>query len=244
MRIIAPCGENGVTRRGTLWLGWTLAVLAMAGFARLGFWQYERMQVKEALLARVDLVLQEKRPNPLDFDLIAIPSWVHDEARVEPVTLLLDNQMREERAGVRVYCLVAVNGRPHRLVDLGWLPVGAHREMPDVKCPAGPMQVAGLLTQPPSSGLQMGAPMQRLSDGRWLMTRVDVTAIGDATGIQSTPWVVHLDPALNIGYARDLDVLPNTLPPERHLGYAVQWWALALAVLVTALVLTFRKPRA
>ena len=48
----------------------------------------------------------------------------------------------------------------------------------------------------------------------------------------------------NIGYARDLDVLPNTLPPSRHLGYAVQWFALAAAVLATAGVLTFRKPRA
>src|SRR3546814_3794695 len=44
-----------------------------------------------------------------------------------------------------------------------------------------------------------------------------------------------------LGYARDLDVLPNTLPPERHLGYAVQWFALALAVLAIAALLTFRK---
>jgi cytochrome oxidase assembly protein ShyY1 len=58
------------------------------------------------------------------------------------------------------------------------------------------------------------------------------------------PRVLKLDPALPIGYARDLDVLPNTLPPARHLGYAVQWFGLALTVLVTALVLTFRKPRA
>ena len=43
--------------------------------------------------------------------------------------------------------------------------------------------------------------------------------------------------------ARDLDVLPNTLPPERHLGYAVQWFALALAVLATALILTTRRQR-
>jgi len=57
------------------------------------------------------------------------------------------------------------------------------------------------------------------------------------------PRVVRLDPKLPGGYARDLDILPNTLPPERHLGYAVQWWALSIAVLVTALVLTFRKPR-
>jgi cytochrome oxidase assembly protein ShyY1 len=55
--------------------------------------------------------------------------------------------------------------------------------------------------------------------------------------------VLKLDPAIPLGYARDLDVLPNTLPPERHLGYAVQWFGLALAVLATALVLTFRKPR-
>jgi cytochrome oxidase assembly protein ShyY1 len=55
--------------------------------------------------------------------------------------------------------------------------------------------------------------------------------------------VLRLDPAMAGGYARDLEILPNTLPPEKHLGYAVQWYGLALAVLVTALVLTFRRPR-
>ena len=60
------------------------------------------------------------------------------------------------------------------------------------------------------------------------------------------PRVLKLDPAQALpaagpAYARDLDILPNTLPPQRHLGYAVQWFGLAIAVLVTALVLTFRK---
>src|SRR5690606_33526115 len=61
------------------------------------------------------------------------------------------------------------------------------------------------------------------------------------------PRILKLDPAQPLpsapAYARDLDILPNTLPPERHLGYAVQWFGLAAAVLVIALVLTFRKPR-
>ena len=39
---------------------------------------------------------------------------------------------------------------------------------------------------------------------------------------------------------RDLDILPNTLTPERHLGYAVQWFGLAATVFVVALVLTLR----
>jgi len=38
-------------------------------------------------------------------------------------------------------------------------------------------------------------------------------------------------------------VLANTLPPERHLGYAVQWFALSAAVLVIALLLTLRARR-
>ena len=57
------------------------------------------------------------------------------------------------------------------------------------------------------------------------------------------PRVLRLDPTDPLGYARDLDILPNTLPPQRHLGYAVQWFALAAAVLATALLLPFRKPR-
>ena len=55
--------------------------------------------------------------------------------------------------------------------------------------------------------------------------------------------MLKLDPASPLGYTRDLDILPNTLPPERHLGYAVQWFGLALAVLVTALVLSLRRGR-
>ena len=75
------------------------------------------------------------------------------------------------------------------------------------------------------------------------MTRVDEKAIFDATRFAPTERVVRLDPELKLGWQRDLDVLPNTLPPERHLGYAVQWWALSLAVFITALVLSIRKPR-
>jgi cytochrome oxidase assembly protein ShyY1 len=55
--------------------------------------------------------------------------------------------------------------------------------------------------------------------------------------------VLRLDPAMALGYPRDLDMLANTLPPERHLGYAVQWFALAAAMLAIALILSFRRTR-
>jgi cytochrome oxidase assembly protein ShyY1 len=47
---------------------------------------------------------------------------------------------------------------------------------------------------------------------------------------------------LPLGYARDLELLPNTLPPERHRGYALQWFGLAFATFAAALFVTFRPP--
>ncbi len=72
----------------------------------------------------------------------------------------------------------------------------------------------------------------------------DLAAVADALGLPAlAPRVLRLDPDLPMGYARDLEVLANTLPPERHLGYAVQWFALSAAVLVIALLLTLRARR-
>jgi cytochrome oxidase assembly protein ShyY1 len=240
VRIIAPGAWAGVSRRRTLWFGWTLAVIAMAGFARLGFWQYARMQEKEALLARVAHALNDRQPHALDSEVTGI-AWVDGDGVIDPRTLLLDNQIRDGRPGVHVYCIVGT-GRAagHRLVDFGWLPLAGDRQLPDATCPAGPMHVQGLATPPPSSGVRMGDAMQPAGPGRWLMTRVDVDAIAKAFNMRLPASVIRLDPKLPGGYTRDLNILPNTLPPERHLGYAVQWWALALAVFVTALLLTFR----
>ena len=43
-------------------------------------------------------------------------------------------------------------------------------------------------------------------------------------------------------YARDLELLPNTLPPEKHRGYALQWFGLAFATFVAALFVSLRPP--
>lgn len=231
-----------MTRRGTLWIGWTLALLAMAGFARLGFWQYARMQEKEVLLAQVDHVLRDRGAVPLDADPGSSLAWVEGQARIAKETLLLDNQLRDGRPGVHVYC-VAEAGTTHRLVDFGWVAVKPDRTMPDVACPEGPLHVRGLATALPSAGVRMGPALQQIGPSRWLMVRADIEAVRDALRVELPPRVVRLDPAMKIGWARNLDVLPNTLPPERHLGYAVQWWALSAAVLVTALLLTFRRKK-
>ena len=155
---------------------------------------------------------------------------------------LLDNQQRDGRVGVRAYRVFVPDQGTPLLVDLGWLPVAGDRAMPTVERPTGRIALEGLLAPPPSGGIALGAGMARESGG-WLMLRVELPAISAAAGTPLAARVLRLDPASPLGYTRDLALLPNTLPPEKHRGYALQWFGLAAAVLATALILTFRTPR-
>lgn len=238
-------GSRASTRNRLL--GWTLAVLTIALFARLGFWQLDRAAQKQSTLAAVAQVLDARRPEPLA--IAADPArgsgydWAVGTGRFDPRDpLLLDNQQRDGRSGVRAYRIFAPDDGAPLLVDLGWLPLGGARKLPEVARPDGVMELRGLLAPPPSAGLAMGAPLARVQHG-WLMTRVEPGAIAAATGLSVplAPRVLRLDPDIRLGYERDLEVLSNTLTPDKHRGYALQWFGLALTVLVVALVLTFRR---
>lgn len=250
-------------RTRALVAGWSFALALIAAFSSLGFWQLERGFEKQRMLERSALVLANRRPVPLsaaqdpararDYD------WAEGRGRFTPdPPLLLDNQQRDGRVGVRVFRLFEPGDDGALLVDLGWLPLSGDRSLPALgPAPASPepdgtFQLRGLLAPPPSPGFAIGEPMAMRgadADGRsraWLATRIEIEAVERALGDSQRPLaprVLRLDPSLPLGFERDLVLLANTLPPEKHRGYAVQWFGLALAVLVTALILTFRSVR-
>ena len=239
---------------------WLLALLVAAGFAQLGRWQLARMQEKEAMLAAASAALDHAHPQPLL--LASDPSraqgydWAAGRGTLLDASLWLDAQQRGGRVGVRQYCvLLPDDGAQAVLVDAGWWPLAGDRELPEAGCPAGTGQaVRGLLAPPPTPGLAHGDALAKQADTRWLASRMELPAVAKALGLRVAiaPRVLRLDPQREPGDGgvmaatgeRDLDILPNTMQPERHLGYAVQWFGLALTVLVVAATLTFRKKKA
>lgn len=236
-----------VRNRRALMFGWLLALVVSALFARLGAWQLDRMHEKEAMLAASGAVLAQRVPHSLALAADAAHArdyaWAAGGGRfLDTPAVLLDNQERDGRIGVRAYRVFQPDAAAPLLVELGWLPVPGDRRMPTVPVPAE-RHVAGLLAPPPSAGLAR-AVAQPQPDGSLLFIALDVRLLREALHQPTlAPRVLKLDPALLPAYPRDLDILPNTLPPARHLGYAVQWFGLSLTVLVTALVLTLRKPK-
>lgn len=236
--------------RGGLVFGWMMALVGMVLFTRLGFWQLARMHEKQAMLAAVQQVLTAREPRALSIASDPSRSTAYDWAAahgrfIGAPAIVLDNQARDEHAGIRAYRVFQSDaaGVAPVLVELGWLPVPGDRRMPSIAPLPGARQIDGLLAPPPSAGF-VHAQATPQADGSLLTVSMDLPMLRRAMHLPTlAPRVLKLDPALPIGYARDLDILPNTLPPARHLGYAVQWFGLALTVLITALVLTFRKPR-
>lgn len=227
---------------------WAFALVAAGFFCMLGFWQLGRAEWKRDLLQRASQALSDRRPKPPgvigDAARDRAYDWVEVEGRfVDAPAVLLDNQGRDGRVGVRAYRVFAIAGGPAVLVDLGWVAIPGDRRMPTVPRDAARTRLTGLLLPPPAKGLALGEPAA-LPHGDLLVTWVDPVALRARLHAPTlAPRVLRPAPEAGFGFERDFDILPNTMPPERHVGYAVQWFALSATVLVTAVVLTLRRRR-
>ena len=227
------------------WLYYLFAVLLCLGFFSLGQWQLSRAQWKQQRLDNVATILKERKSEALSqlskenkTDL----AWSVGRGHfLTTPALLHDNQRFGDKVGVNVYRVFQPDAGKAILVNLGWLVVPGDRSMPALEKISGSYQLTGLLVAPPSPGIAIGPAYQKTNEQYWLLTRMPLDQLAVDLKIPLATRVLRLNPDLSMGYARDLDILPNTLPPEKHKGYAVQWFGLCLATIVITLVLGFRQ---
>ena len=224
-----------------------LAVVGIGGCLALANWQLGRAREKEALIAAFDAGGGEAVPLS-----VAAPAELPRYQRVtvagryEPGRqVLLDNMPSATgQAGYRVLTpFRREDGGPLVLVDRGWVPLGADRSRrPDVAVGGEPRAVTGRLDGLPVPGLRLGEARAPDAAGWPLVLNFPVTAdLEAALGEPVEARILLLDADQPDGYERAWRPSMG-FPPERHLGYAIQWLALALVVLV-AFVATGLQPR-
>lgn len=223
------------------WLPIVAAIALIALFLRLGFWQLGRAEEKAAMFADFDQRAGSAPVLVSDGDALSdVPRYqaVRLEGRFDAAhTLYRDNQTRDGRPGVHVMTpFVLAEGAV--LVNRGWVAMPSRSELPAIETPEGPLTLSGAVAPPPRVGLRLGSA--ELPDGPWpkLVTYLDVEQVAAASGQNLAPQVLLLSPASPGGYVREWR--PRVMTPERHRGYAVQWFALAAAVAVVWLVVRWR----
>ncbi|MCS4505319.1 hypothetical protein KBTX_02337 [wastewater metagenome] len=199
----------------------------------LGFWQIDRAHQKEALIAAREsaaaapvLALNAGLPTPeAGLHRLARARGRYDAGH----QFLLDNQTRDGVPGYRIITPLRLEGTDAAvLVDRGWVAAPPRRsQLPDIAVAATPRTVRGRLGDGPSVGLRLGEAYH--GDGSWprRIQYLDFDVLAKALPYPVTPYL------LRTGAAAE-KARPETMRfgPRRHYGYAVQWFALATALLV------------
>ena len=234
-RVFAP------TLRFTL-----LALLLAALFGRLGVWQWQRGELRQAAAARFargsDQVLELGTAAAADLPLY---QRVSVEGELDGAhQFLLENRTFEGRAGYEVLTPLTRAVGPALLIDRGWVPFSGRRsELPDVSLRAsGPVRLTGRIAALPAAGLAIGRAAPN-AGGVWpkVTSYPDMTQLAAALGAPLGPRMVLLDAAAPFGYVRAWQ--PPGLAPLRHFSYAIQWWSFALATLVLWVIMSRRTPQ-
>lgn len=215
-------------------------------FTWLGFWQLHRAAEKEALLAAyagaakdAPVTLSQARRIPAGL--------VYPHVRVRgrydlKHDYVLDDQIRDGRQGVIVFSpFNPDDGALALLINRGFIAKDEHAQVPVIPdLPAAGVELSGRYAPTPGIGLRLGGNALP-GQAHWpkLTIRIDTTEIGEDLGHPIDSRVILLDADPASGFMREWT--PQIIPPERHLGYALQWFGFVVATLVIFIVLHWRR---
>lgn len=237
-----PMYKNTVTL--TLAFNWKISVLAflmLPVLVNLGFWQLERAEEKYQLLKRVaaqramppvgmDELNQENDIAHRKFQLVG--QFGHQRY------WLLDNKIRQGKAGYEVIVPFIMNSGEAVLVNRGWVSAPRLRsQIPHVPSVDNTVTIQGVLYRPGRNVLASEVAMDELwGGGEWpkRIQFLDIAGMYRQLNLKSnTPYVLRLDGISDAALVTDWRWV-NT-DPKKHEGYAVQWFSMAV-VLCVALV--------
>jgi surfeit locus 1 family protein len=222
-----------------------LTLMVLAGLLSLGRWQLRRADEKRVLYdafaagsdATQTIVLTTA---PVRRYSHVEARWHYDASR----QVLIDNMVSADgRAGYYVITPFTLDGGGWILVNRGWVPVGASRaQRPKIDVDASVRRIRGRADNLPAPGIQLsgGAPLAPpFPVVASFPNHADIARLLNEGVWTAAAEVILLDAAEPDGYLRNWS--PPGLPPLRHIGYAVQWFALAAALVVIYFVTNIRK---
>jgi surfeit locus 1 family protein len=221
-----------------------LTIVLIVMLVSLGRWQLHRAADKRVLYD--EFAAGSDAARRIDMRTSAVPRYSHVEALGsydDTRQILIDNMFNAERAGYFVITPFALQAGGWVLVNRGWVPFGQTRaERPAVPVSAGARRIHGRADNMPSPGIHMGTPAPLAPPYPVVAafpTREQIASLLQEPQWASAADLILLDPSEPDGYARNW--APPGFPPLRHVGYAVQWFGLALALAVIYVVTNFRR---
>ena len=221
----------------------TLIVLPI--LISLGVWQMDRAEIKQQL----QVLTQERLQAPIS-DIRNTANLQEDmnfrRARMKGYfdnghQYLLDNKIYKGKVGYSVYTPFSFDGGDSWImVNRGWTASGKDRtRFPNIEINRENTEIMGVLSPPPGKLMQLGDSQGINKSWPVRVRNIDLVIIEKELAARLQPYVLHLDASSEQSYIQDWKPYVDT--PQKNQSYAVQWFSMAVVLLLIYISLNSRR---
>lgn len=211
----------------------------------MGQWQLDREQEKIALQASYDQRLSASPVLASDVD------WTSDDLAFVNIraegefdnehSFLLDNRTNDSRVGYELVVPFTTTAGTTLLVNRGWIPQGPSRVvLPELEGVNGHVAIEAAIYVPLGETFLLGSAQETPNSWPKVIQSIDVDAMAKEYGKNLLPYTARLS-RRSIG-AKAIDWPAINMSPEKHRGYAVQWFAMLVALISLYIYFGFKHP--
>jgi surfeit locus 1 family protein len=244
-----PYSEPPEPASGNLPAGWrrpfiatTMLAALLSLFFSAGFWQLDRAGQKQAILddfasasngAHHTALVSDQAAAALRFRSFQLTGRYLPDKQV-----LLDNMTDGGANGYQVLTAFRT-GNLYVMVNRGWIRASGNRQLlPDISVGSEERTITARLNTFPSPGLRLEQPAEPPTGQPARLLFPDRAALQQQLGIELPDYQLQLDPEQSDGYLRAWKVVESG--PEKHLGYAFQWFSFAALAVIFYLILIYQ----
>ena len=222
-----------------------VTVLTLAVLLYLGSWQMSRSSEKQAL---IDSYKAAPDMPPVGLNNMS-EEWERERfRRIELLgqydnehQLLLENQIHQNHSGYMVLTPFRLDNAAgsYVLVNRGWVERPVDNRLPEVAVVSERRTIHGLVNNPPEVGVRLGSLNDSMPGWPKAVPYLDSDWLALQLASDIKPWVVLLAEDERDGFVREWQ--PSVrMGPEKHMGYAFQWFSLAVALLVLFVIVSLK----
>lgn len=221
-----------------------LVLLLLPILIRLGFWQISRAQEKREIIASQ----HERMALPPEVITASMTKRADLQYRRLQVTgkfidkfqIFIDNKISRDRVGYDVVTPLQIgDSSRYVLVNRGWVPMGQSRaDLPRVNTPQTSVTITGIAKFNTKDVVSFGDANRSNSGWPAVVRWVDIKALAQETKLKFVPFMLLLEPDSNYGFVRHWKFI--NMPPAKHMSYAVQWFAMALVLVIIYLIVNLK----
>ncbi len=224
----------------------TLVTILLLGIlVSLGFWQLDRAEQKRRLVSAYEQQGGDRSLLRMTAGAGIGPELEYRRAEASgrydgAHQFLLDNRTHNGEVGYEVITPLITDQGGAILVNRGWIPLGEGRDrLPSVSVATDARRVVGRLKLLPRHVFMLGEEQPRTT-WPYRVEHIDTERFEKELGYPVSAYTLLLDSAATDGYLRDWQPVQQ-FGPERNVGYAVQWFGLAVALAGIFLAVNLHK---